>query len=124
MRYSLPAGITTPAPYNLTSVAITCRVYAPPGSAGARNSPNGFQVFIEDENFKSEYGTWENITPEREGTWFPVILTPGTQRPPDGWIDEGFDPTRIILLGVKIGAGGQSTDQIRYAGPVYVDACD
>jgi len=124
MRYNLPNGITTPAPYDLTGRKITCWVYAPPGSAGDANSPNGFQVFVKDENFKSEYGAWENITREREGTWFPIALTPSTQTPPGGYKDPEFNPTRIVLLGVKIGAGGQSTGQMRYTGPVYVDTCN
>jgi hypothetical protein len=124
MRYNLPTGTTTPAPYDLTGTTITCWVYAPPGSAGDANSPNGFQVFVKDKSFKSEYGTWENIAPEREGTWFQISLTSGTQVPPGGYMDPEFDPTRIVLLGVKIGAGGKSTDQMRYTGPVYIDACD
>jgi uncharacterized protein YgiM (DUF1202 family) len=124
MGYNLPSGITTPAPYDLTGKTITCWMYAPLGSAGDPGSPNGFQVFVKDTGFKSEYGSWENITPQREGTWFPITLTPSTQMPPGGYKDPEFNPTRIILLGVKIGAGGQSTDQIRYAGSTYVDTCD
>jgi uncharacterized protein YraI len=124
MGHNLPSGITTPAPYDLTGRMITCWVYAPPGSAGDAGSLNGFQVFVKDTDFNSEYGTWENITPQREGTWFQIALTPSTETPPGGYKDLEFNPTRIILLGVKIGAGGQSTDQMRYAGPVYVDTCD
>jgi uncharacterized protein YraI len=124
MRYDLPNGVTTPAPHDLTGKTITCWVYASPGSAGDASSPNGFQIFVKDTDFRSEYGTWKDITPQREGTWFPITLTPSMQMPPGGYKDSDFNPTRIILLGVKIGAGGKSTDQMRYAGRVYVDACD
>jgi hypothetical protein len=121
MRYNLPIGIATPAPYDLTDTTITCWVYAPLGSAGAIDSPNGFQIFVEDANFIRKEGPWIDITSEREDTWFPITLALNIQEPPGGNRYYKFDPTRIILLGVKISA---SEGQMQYEGSILLDACD
>ena len=123
MRYSQPSGIVTPVPYDLTGTTITCWVYAPPGSTGAADSPNSLRLFVRDANFRREEGTPIDITLEREGTWFPITLAFSTLDPLGGNLYSGFDPTRIILLGVEVSVGQEST-YVRYDGPILIDACD
>jgi hypothetical protein len=120
MRYSWPSGIVTPAPYDLTGTTITCWIYAPAGSAGATDTPNSLQIFVRDANFGREEGTPVEITSEREGTWFPITLAFGTQ---ESNTHSDIDPTRIIVLGVKI-SGDQKSTYLRYEGPILIDACD
>ena len=122
LRTNPPTGMNKSDFYDLTDQTITCWVYAPTGSGGAPDSLNGFQIFVKDAGDKSEYGTWHNI--EQENTWFPITLTPSTQGSGGVFIDPGFDPARIVRLGVLIGAGGRSTDQVKYSGPIYIDACN
>jgi hypothetical protein len=81
--------------------------------------PNGFQVFVKDSEYRGEYGTWHNITEEE---WFPVTLTVSATKPRGGWIARDFDPTQIIMIGLKMGAGDGSIAQ--YQGPIYIDAID
>ena len=119
MRYFAPPGIK--APINLEGVEITVWIYAPRASAGDRSKPNGVQVFVKDENFKNEYGTWFNIS-EYTDKWIPVRLTPSKIPPIDGFMDPGFDPSRIVIVGVKIGTGTNSTST--YSGMIYVDGVD
>ncbi len=121
-------------PLNLDGHTITIWVYAPEGSRGVRNSPNGFQVFVKDSQFKSEYGIWHNIMPASEyngqpnavieGQWSPVTLMVAseTTAPRGVWLERGFDPTHIIVIGLKMGAGNSSTYQ--YQGSIYIDAVD
>ena len=94
------------APVNLNGKQICAYVWSPVGSEGNPSCPNGLQVVVKDGNWKSFYGTWHNI---RENQWNYVCTTPGTTAPPGGYMDAGFDPTKIVLLGVKVGAGGCST---------------
>ena len=112
-----PAGKTIPA--DLTNRTISMWVYAPQESKGDRKKSNGFQIFVKDENWNSEYGTWSNVV---EGQWVKITLTVSASKPEDGYMDQGFDPSRIIAVGIKMGAGGGST--AKFIGVIYVDAVD
>jgi hypothetical protein len=124
MRYSLPSGFVTPAPYDLTGKTLTCWIYAPVGSMGAFDHPNRFQLYVKDVNFKREAGVWVDITPNQEGTWFPITLALSVQSPPGGDMDVGFDPTHIIMLGIKISVSAEPTSGNHYGGVILIDACD
>jgi hypothetical protein len=119
MRFFPPAGVE--APVNLEGVPITIWVYVPGGAAGDPSKSNGAQLFVKDQNWKSEYGTWFNLVGYTD-RWVPLWLTPSRQEPPMGYKDEGFDPSGIIVVGVKISAGNNST--ATYNGPIYVDGVD
>jgi hypothetical protein len=116
MRFFGPTG--TKAPTNLEGMQITAWVRVPGVAGGDPSKPNGLQVFVKDERFRSEYGTWFNLTDNADG-WMPISLTPGKMPPPGGFMDPGFDPTKIIMIGIKIGVGAGSA--ATYKGPVYVD---
>jgi hypothetical protein len=58
-------------PLDFTGKTVTASVYAPPGSRGEQSRPNGMQLFVKDENWKSEYGPWQNVV---EGTWTSITL--------------------------------------------------
>lgn len=109
MLVSPPAEETVPV--NLDGKEITVWMYMQEGAAGSPSEPNGVQVFVRDSNFRSEYGPWLNLVGNTE-RWIPVKLTPSK-------LDNGFDPTNIIVVGVKIGAGGGS--KTTYRGTIYVD---
>ena len=51
MRYSPPSGVSTPV--NLNGKEVTVWVYCPTGSRGDNSKPNGIQIFIKDETWKS-----------------------------------------------------------------------
>jgi hypothetical protein len=116
LQSSPPAGVTVPA--NLEGREITVWVYVPGSAVGDPSRPNGVQVFVKDQSFRNEYGTWLNLVGNTD-KWIPVTFTPSRQLPPMGYMDSGFDPTNIIVLGVKIGAGGGST--ATYKGPIWID---
>jgi hypothetical protein len=115
LRQNPPAGLK--APLDLSKRTLTAWVYASPGSVGDPSKPNGIQMFVKDKKWKAEYGTWQNLV---EGQWNKISLTVGASQPEAGHLDSDFDPTQIIGVGVKLGAGGGS--KARYRGAVYVDA--
>jgi len=98
-----------PIPANLEDIQVSAQVYCPAGSRGDSSKPNGLQLFAksvdENENWWSFYGNWHNI---QEEVWNEVTMTPNTVAPPDGHKDPLFDPTQVVALGLKIGAGGGS----------------
>jgi len=117
MRSFPPVGVK--APIDLEGVPVTAWIYVPRGAAGHRRRPNGVQLFVKDENWKGQYGTWLNLRGRTE-RWFQICLTPSARTPNLGYTDMGFDPTKIMVIGVKVGAGTAST--AKYRGPIYMDA--
>ena len=102
---------------DLKGRTLTAWVYAPEGSKGDADRPNGWQLFVKDDQWHMEIGTWSNIV---EGQWVQLSLTIGSDKPVNGWVDQGFNPNQIICVGVRIVAGNGST--AKYDGPVYIDA--
>jgi hypothetical protein len=111
-----PSGIK--APLNLEGIEITIWVFAPKRAIGDSLYPNGLQVFVKDQQDKSEYGSWVNLTGKTD-QWVPIKLIPSKVMPKDGHKDPDFDPTILTQVGIKIGSGSNST--ATYAGPIYVD---
>ena len=109
-----PVGESVPV--NLDGRTVSMRIYAPPGARWKPNKPNGVQVFVKDDKGKNQYGSWDNVT---EGVWFPISLKVSTFNPPRGHTDLGFDPTRIAVVGVKMGTGEGS--KATYQGAIFVD---
>jgi hypothetical protein len=124
LRYDSPRGLQ--APLNLEGVLITMAVYVPSRAAGTAKQPNGVQIFVKsqinpNDNFKSEYGTWVNLT-VNTARWLDLSLIPGRTQPPGGDMEEGFDPANIVLIGVKIAT--QAGANVQYSGPIWIsDVC-
>jgi endo-1,4-beta-mannosidase len=88
---------------DLDGVIITAWVYAPPGARGTDpDHPNGLHLFAKDSYWRSLYGTWKNI---QAGGWSQVTLTVANRKPPCGYLDNGFDPTRVRQIGINVCAG-------------------
>ena len=102
---------------NLTGQTVTGWIYAPQNSAGDPEHPNGYQLFVKDSQWHSEYGSLTGIV---EGQWVKLSLTVGKTKPDNGWVDEQFNPTQTMVVGVKVAAGNGSTST--YDGPIYLDA--
>jgi hypothetical protein len=106
-------------PVDLTNRKVSAWIFAPPGSVGDSSMPNGFQLFVKDANWKSEYGPWMNVI---EGQWIQISMTVSVSVADNGYMDSGFDPSQIIAVGVKMGSGGGST--AKYGGAIFIDAID
>jgi hypothetical protein len=103
-------------PINLNKKTISMWIYAPNGSIGDYNSPNGIQLFVKDKNYKCEYGMWQPII---ENQWFRVTLNICSDCTEIGYIDRDFNPDEIVIVGVKMGAGGNSYKIFK--GDIYID---
>ncbi len=110
-----PVRMRTMAPVNLEGVPMTARVCAPSEAAGESQRPNGWQFFVKDTEFRGFFGRFTNI---RAG-WMTIGTTPGRTAPVGGHMDPGFEPTQIIIVGVKIGCGGGSQDT--FSGSIDID---
>ena len=115
MRFDAPARVGSPV--DLKGKRVSLSVYCPPGLNNGESNPNYVRLFCKDENWKSFYGSLQHI--RNTGYWFSVSMTPDTNMPVYGWMDAGFDPTRIHMIGLSVAAGGSST--AKYDGKLYVD---
>ncbi len=105
---------------DLRNQAITAWVWCPPGSSGDLSRPNGIQLFVKDSKWRSEYGPWRNIgTNLPMGTWAQVTMTPSNPKGQNAHMTPGFDPTDIIVIGIKVARGDGST--VTYTGDFYLD---
>jgi hypothetical protein len=120
-----PAGAL--APLDLNGKPITISVYVPSAAIGNLDSPNGIQVFVRDIDGKSEYSVWTNLSPENTDRWIDVSLLPSTTivtkdatgRPTGASMDAGFDPSKLNIVGLKIGAGDGFESVFR--GSIWID---
>jgi hypothetical protein len=122
MRYYPPPNAETPAPYDLSNATITVAVWLPESVEGSSSAPNGIQVLLKDENWYGAYSHWMNIgTSIPTGTWYQIsINAPAEQW---SWIDSGFDPTHVIMVGVKIGAN-EGPGALGFTGDIWIDSFD
>lgn len=97
---------------------VSAWVYTPAQAVGDPEHPNGFQLFVKDEHWRSQYGPWVNAALDE---WTRVELVVGETSAP-GAIDAGFDATLVTTLGLKFSIGGGSN--AIYTGPVYIDSVD
>ena len=86
------------------------------------DASNGVQVLRHGPAVgRSEYGAWLNLSVGNDGKVDTSNADcPVNNRLQTGYMDDGFDPTSIIVVGVKIGAGGRFKRRPT-AGTVYVD---
>jgi mannan endo-1,4-beta-mannosidase len=107
-------------PGNMEGHTITAWVKCPGGARGDQNHPNGIQLFVKDQEFRSQFGSWRNIGESIPvGQWTQIQLAPSRTNPPGGYTDPGFDPARIMIVGIKLGAGTDS--QVPFEGTCYFD---
>ncbi|HEU5073520.1 MAG TPA: hypothetical protein VFU02_05095 [Polyangiaceae bacterium] len=97
---------------------VSAWVYTPAAAVGDPEHPNGFQLFVKDEHWRSHYGRWVNAVADE---WSRVELVVGEASHP-GSVDAGFDATLVTTLGVKVSVGGGS--HAVYTGPIYIDSVD
>lgn len=128
LRTSPPAGVE--APVNLKDKKITCWIFVPSNKAvGDPHRPNGITLFVksiknegmQNEQWAAQYGTWYNLT-GRTGSWFEINLKPSIETPRLGFTQDGFDPTSIVVVGVKIAAGTGSSASFK--GSIFIDELD
>lgn len=111
-----PSQTGSTQPLDLRDKTVSLWVYATTGAEGEAESPNGLQLFVKDREWRSHYGAWTNIEPER---WVQLSLSVGEAG--DGeHVDESLEPAAIRLIGLKMSLGGKS--QLPFEGPLFVDA--
>ena len=106
---------------DLSQRRIAVKIRVPPELV--RRPLNGAQVFVKSKNADgtdaAQYGKWVNFP--LAGEWLTFFLEPTRgEVDPQGYTAPGFDPTRIVVVGLKIGASGASKPSWSFDGEVEV----
>ena len=111
---SMPTMIV---PADLDGKLVSAWVYCPPGLRGPETNRNTLQLFCKDSSWRSFYGTPEHIV---SNYWMCVTMRPATNAAYQGYKQDGFDASKVRLIGLKIStaSGGNAT----YSGKMYFDA--
>jgi hypothetical protein len=118
--YNPPNGPAdeTGEPLDLSDKPITAYIKFPEGLPINPDSPPGLQLFAKDADHRNTYGCWQNV--EIVGRWIRLTLVTSKKSDCAGALrDEGFDPSHVRRIGVKI-AGNEQTPLV-YKGACYLD---
>jgi hypothetical protein len=102
-------------PIDMRNYTITAEFDIPQGFVGPVAAPNGIQLFVKDDNYKSLYGSWTNIVAPGRIT---IDLKPANRSPVNGYMDSDFNPTRIVWIGIKFAINDKSS--ANYQGEIKV----
>jgi hypothetical protein len=108
-------GLECRVPVDLSQCKITVQGNVPNIFVGEKSRPNGVQVFVKDDGWRCQYGKWVNIT---RGGSYKGDLSPTIGQIPLGYTEEGFNPKKIRIIGVKFAIGTNSS--ATYDGLLYV----
>jgi len=106
MTINKPTGEPNNPPLDFTNVPVNLWVYTPKSAIGDPSRPNGYQIFFKDNSWRGWYGPWINVT---DGTnkWMRLEVTIGQTSP--SYVDAGFNPHQIRVVGLKFARGGGSS---------------
>lgn len=108
VRRDVP-GLEWDKPMNLTTMPIRMLVEVPEGLAASSTAPNGARIFMVDDKGNKQYGTWVNL--KEGGRWYLLELTPTFGTVPMGYTQGGFNPSKIVKIGINIATqSGSKTD--------------
>lgn len=122
MRKYKPFGISQ-VPLDLNTKTITVWTYIPGTLKGdPPTAPNGLQIFLKDSNYFNWYSSFIKVVDTiATNTWYKVQVQVSTTAGSYGFMDENFNPNKIIILGVKIGTAGAATNVNQDDG-CYIDS--
>jgi len=120
-RYSRPEYLVdenTPirGAIDCTGKEISFLVKLPEGTFTYDGRPLYLQAYAKDESWRSQYGTAVSVT--EDGSWYRVSLMPCENDVAKGLTNNGFDPTRVAGIGVKLWAASDS--EIVYQGDILI----
>ncbi|MFH0771901.1 MAG: hypothetical protein V1933_04715 [Candidatus Omnitrophota bacterium] len=107
LRYDIP-GFVWEGPLNLEGKPLKFKIKVPQGFVTGSGAYSNFaQVFVKNENYACQYGQCFYIT--QAETWYEITLAPQRDYLAGGWTSSGFDPTKIVQIGIKLYKGNSSS---------------
>lgn len=86
------------------------------------SAPNGIQVLLKDVNFLNWYSSFIKVADTiATNTWYKIEVPVSTAAGNYGFMDDGFDPENVIIMGVKIGTADAATN-VNVVSGMYIDS--
>ncbi len=113
---AIPEGASSPGPYSLNKIPISCYVYFPT-SWVANNGPLvDVQIYVKDNEFRNQWGTDIPITAELAEQWIKLELTVDATN-----AEPNFDVNNVNTLGIRIDA--TQNEPFDLVSSMYIDEC-
>ncbi|MDD4957656.1 MAG: cysteine peptidase family C39 domain-containing protein [Candidatus Omnitrophica bacterium] len=117
LRYDIP-GLAWQAPIDMTGKEISFLVKLDDSFEYDPLYPPEIQVFAKDSSWNTQYGT--EVVVDSTSSWITISLRPTEENINLGYTDPGFDPTKIVMLGIRITPQGYAPEGLKYLGKVMV----
>jgi len=117
LRYDIP-GIQWQGPFDMTDKEISFKFKLDDNFEQNPNYLSSIQVFVKDENFNTQYGTEVELV--KSGDWIEVSLIPTEDNINFGYTDLGFDPSKIVMIGLRIAEPENAPANLNYLGNIYI----
>ena len=116
------------SPQNLDGKTIKCWVLIPSTQDNDILQQIGVQLFVKsvknentaNEQWFSEYSTINDLS-GLTGSWYKITLKPGIETK-KGYVEQGFDPKNIAVIGIKIASEKGSPSDFK--GKLFIDGID
>lgn len=120
MRRHKPFGWNQ-VPVDLNQKTVSLWTYVPAKLKGEfPTAPNGLQVFVKDNNYKSWYSEFIKVgTTIPTNSWYKLEID--IDEDEAAYKDADVDLTKVIILGVKIGTADSSSNVSAHSA-FYIDA--
>ncbi|MDD3089870.1 MAG: hypothetical protein PHT95_08000, partial [Candidatus Omnitrophica bacterium] len=117
LRYDIP-GVNGGPALDLRGMEISFLIKADLSLVPAGGKPCELEVFAKDSSWKTQYGVKAELTVS--GEWFKVTLVPTQGAIGLGYTDPGFDPSSIVMIGLRLSAPGTASKGSMYRGTLTV----
>lgn len=109
-----PNDFSAPGPYNLSGKEVSCFVFLP----GALANQIYIRLFVKDTEFRNDFSEALNVNPSTVNHWIFFTFVVGNIIHNT---DQGFDPTKVNSLGIRVDTFSGST--LNYSGSFFIDDC-
>ena len=117
LRYDIP-GLEYQSPIDMRGKEISFLMQLGDGFEHDPNYPCNVQVFAKDSSWNTQYGTKVELV--QTSGWIRVTLVPTEDNINFGFTDPGFDPSSIVMFGLRITEPDFAPSGKSYLGDVHV----
>ena len=117
LRYDIP-GLEWQAPIDMKGKEISFMFKLDESFEYDPGTLCDIQVFAKDENWNTQYGT--KIEMVESSDWIKVSLVPTKSDINFGYTESGFDPSSIVMIGLRISEPDSTTIGRNHFGKVYI----
>lgn len=102
----------------LKNCVVIAKIKPSSACAGPEDRPNCVLLFVRDHAGRGKFGMWRNPHARQ---WREIAVSVNRNAVPLGSVDEGFDPDRIVTVGLLFKLNEEHAESYSCVGQVFVD---